>query len=77
MGIAIALCALRSGQRWSWWTLFLTLIFLLTVRLMNDPACFGALSQHGCHTFLGAEALGFIGLAIARRVAVGRALIQS
>lgn len=68
-GIVLALLPLRHGERWAWWTLLAMLLVLFATRIATDPRCLAVLDphQHGCHTFMIAEALGALGLALVWR----------
>jgi hypothetical protein len=68
-GIMLALVPLRRGERWALFTSLAMLAILLVTRITTDPRCLVVLDahQHGCHTFLIAEVLGVIGLALAWR----------
>jgi hypothetical protein len=68
-GIALAVFPLRRGQRWAWWTLFLTLAICFFTRTLTDPRCFVVLDphQHGCHTFVIASLVEVVGLALTWR----------
>jgi hypothetical protein len=69
VGIVLALVPIRRGERWAMLTSFIALTVLLGCRLAIDPRCLVVLDvhQHGCHTFMIAVVLGFIGLALAAR----------
>jgi len=68
-GIVLALVPVRRGELWARWTLLAMLLVLFATRITTDPRCLAVLDphQHGCHTFMIAEALGALGLALAWR----------
>jgi len=67
-GIMLALEPLRRGERWASWTLLAMFVIPFITRIMTDPRCLVVLDphQHGCHTFMIAVLLGFVGLVLAR-----------
>ena len=66
-GIVMALVPLRRGERWALWTLLAVWAILLATRLASDPRCLVVLDmhRHGCHIFMLATVLAFVGLALA------------
>jgi len=66
-GIVLALVPIRRGERWASLTVLAVLLILLATRLVTDPRCLVVLDphQHGCHTFMIAVLLGFIGIGLA------------
>jgi len=65
VGIILALIPIRRGERWAVLTSLAVLIILFATRMSTDPRCLVVLDphQHGCHTFMIAMVLGFVGLA--------------
>ncbi len=66
--VEVYLCwvPLRKGEGSAFWLALIPLVILGFTRLAHDPRCLGSLHEHGCHTFLLALLLGFVGLAMVK-----------
>src|SRR5437879_5044655 len=67
LGAWLVYSHLRNRSKAAFVVLAACATILLLVRLRNDASCFGALHEHGCHTFLAAIILVFVGLMLSAK----------
>ena len=71
-GVVLALVPIWRGEAWAVWMTAVVWLGIAVPRIATDPRCWVAYDphQHGCHTFMGALAIGVVGLgmcAVAQR----------